>query len=157
MNWIPPEPLKKNVDNYFFASMWYDWSLVEFLETKKSQILAGLQKVAVHHSYKRDLQSILESEPPEEVTFAIMKQLTQKITESEEVKMFWKAITAEKKYMEQLTKIRVSASFESVSLCALHVFFRLHCINLETFPFRMFSRFVGKDLLKKLMMWFNEM
>ncbi|EXX66492.1 hypothetical protein RirG_123320 [Rhizophagus irregularis DAOM 197198w] len=42
-----------------------------------------------------------------------MKQLTQKITESEEVKMFWKTITAEKKYKEQLDIIRTSASFES--------------------------------------------
>jgi len=157
MIWVPPERLKISVDNYFFATIWNNWSLVEFLETKKSQILAGLQKITVHHSYKRDLHSILETEPPEDVSFAIMKQLTQRITESEEVKMFWKAITAEKKYREELTKIRTSASFESVSLCALHVFFRLHCINLETFPFRMFSRFVGKDLLKKLMMWLNEM
>ncbi|CAG8693662.1 9681_t:CDS:2, partial [Racocetra fulgida] len=42
-----------------------------------------------------------------------MKQLTQKITESEEVKLFWKTITAEKKYREQLTNIKASTSFES--------------------------------------------
>src|SRR3954469_8186763 len=98
MNWVPPELFKNRINNYFFASMWYDWSLVEFLETKRSQILAGLQKLALHHSYKKDLQSILESKPPEDVSFAIMKQLTHRITESEEIKMFWKAITAEKKF-----------------------------------------------------------
>ncbi|CAG8651162.1 14986_t:CDS:2, partial [Acaulospora morrowiae] len=117
MDWVPPEFLKNSVDNYFFVNMWCDWSLIGFIETKRSQILADLQKVAVHHSYKKDLQSILEAEPPDDVSFAIMKQLTQKITESEEVKLFWKTITAEKKYREQLTNIRASASFESVSLC----------------------------------------
>ncbi|CAG8725402.1 7424_t:CDS:2, partial [Acaulospora morrowiae] len=112
-NWVPPELLKNNVDNYFFATKWYDWSLVEFLETKRSQILAGLQKTAAHHSYKRDLQLILDVKPPEDVSFVIMKQLTQKITESEKVKMFWKAIAAEKKYREQLNNVKASASFES--------------------------------------------
>ncbi|RIA87654.1 hypothetical protein C1645_275356 [Glomus cerebriforme] len=113
MIWVPPEHLKLIVDNYFFRTMWNDWSLVEFLETKKSQILAGLQKIAVHHSYKKGLQLILEAKPPEDVSFAIMKQLTQKMTESEEVKMFWKVITSEKKYREQLANVRASASFES--------------------------------------------
>ncbi|CAI2194327.1 13987_t:CDS:2, partial [Funneliformis geosporum] len=82
----------------------YDWCLVEFLEFKKSEVLAGLPKVSVHHSYKRGLQLILESEPPEDISFAIMRQLTQKITDT---------ITTEKKYREQLTNIRASASFES--------------------------------------------
>lgn len=146
----PPEQLKNIIDNYFFANTWYDWCLVEFLEFKRSEVLAGLLKVSVHHSYKKGLQLILESKPPDDVSFAIMKQLTQKITESEEVKMFWKTITAEKKYKEQLDIIRTSASFESVSsLCALHVFFRSQCINLA---FRIFSKFAGKDFLKKLMM-----
>ncbi|CAG8603628.1 4402_t:CDS:2 [Acaulospora colombiana] len=113
MDWVPPELLKDIVDNYFFANMWHDWTLVGFLETKRSQILAGLQKTNVHHSYKKGLQLILDAEPPEDVSFVIMKQLTQKITESEEVKMFWKAITVEKKYREQLTNIKASASFES--------------------------------------------
>ncbi|PKK65747.1 hypothetical protein RhiirC2_785706 [Rhizophagus irregularis] len=113
MNWVPPEQLKNIIDNYFFANTWYDWCLVEFLEFKRSEVLAGLLKVSVHHSYKKGLQLILESKPPDDVSFAIMKQLTQKITESEEVKMFWKTITAEKKYKEQLDIIRTSASFES--------------------------------------------
>ncbi|CAG8576337.1 4066_t:CDS:2 [Ambispora gerdemannii] len=113
MDWVPPELLKDTVDKYFFKSMWYDWRLVEFLEFKQDEILAGLSKMSVHHSYKKDLQLILGSETPEDVSFAIMKQLTKKILESDEVKMFWKAITAKKKYMEQLTITRASASFES--------------------------------------------
>ncbi|CAG8713724.1 18819_t:CDS:2, partial [Gigaspora margarita] len=49
--------------------------------TKKSQIFASLQKTTVHYLYKRDLQVILKTEPPEDIFFAIMKQLIQKITE----------------------------------------------------------------------------
>ncbi|CAG8530323.1 406_t:CDS:2 [Cetraspora pellucida] len=42
-----------------------------------------------------------------------MKQLIQKITKNEEVKMFWKVITFEKKYREQLANVRASALFKS--------------------------------------------
>ncbi|CAG8689398.1 15988_t:CDS:2, partial [Funneliformis mosseae] len=46
--------------------------------------------IAVHHSYKKDLQLILEAKPPKN-----------------------KVITFEKKYREQLANVRVSTSFES--------------------------------------------
>jgi hypothetical protein len=118
MNWVLPEILKNRVDSFFFETMWYEWRLVKFLEFKKDEILAGLSKAAVHHLYKKNLQLILESDLPEDISIVITKQLTQKILESDKVKMFWRAISAEKKYMEQLTAIRASALFESVSLLA---------------------------------------
>ncbi|CAG8501132.1 10028_t:CDS:2, partial [Diversispora eburnea] len=45
-----------------------------------------------HQAYKRGLQLILESNPPEIIALTIMKQLTQKINESNEVKSFWKLV-----------------------------------------------------------------
>ncbi|CAJ0831198.1 18075_t:CDS:2 [Entrophospora sp. SA101] len=84
-----------------------------FLEYKKGEILAGISKTSAHHTYKKDLQLILESNPPENVSITIMKQLTQKIQESDEVKNFWKLVSAEKKYTEQLNTIRANAPFES--------------------------------------------
>nr|CAG8653348.1 5662_t:CDS:2 [Entrophospora candida] len=68
----------------------YDWRLIEFLEFKKGDILAGLSKTSAHNAYKRGLQLILESEPLENISIAIMKQLTQKIQESDEVNIYRK-------------------------------------------------------------------
>ena len=67
-------------------STWPNWFLVEFLEFKKDDILAGLSKTTVHHA---GLRMILESQPPEDISIALMKQLTQKIYESEEVREFF--------------------------------------------------------------------
>ncbi|CAG8474470.1 17195_t:CDS:2 [Funneliformis caledonium] len=62
MSWVLPNYLKDKVDSLFFISRWNDWRLIEFLEFKKSDILAGLSK----------------------------KQLSPNMLESEDVKTFWK-------------------------------------------------------------------
>ncbi|CAJ0882141.1 8866_t:CDS:2 [Entrophospora sp. SA101] len=63
-----------------------------FKNPGKRDILAGLSKTSAYNAYKRGLQLILESEPLENISIAIMKQLTQKIQESDEVNIYRKEI-----------------------------------------------------------------
>jgi hypothetical protein len=79
MNWAVPESLKGIVGEFFLKTPWHKWFLIEYLQFKKAEILAGLSKTAVHHEYKRAIQHILEATPPEDISLAIMKQLTTKI------------------------------------------------------------------------------
>ncbi|RHZ43930.1 hypothetical protein Glove_801g14 [Diversispora epigaea] len=111
-NWKPSDLLRNKIDNFFFETRWDCWFLVEFLEFRKNDILAGLSRVKAHQTYKRGLQLILESNPPEIIALTIMKQLTQKINESNEIKSFWKLVAIEKTHTEQLNKLRTGASFE---------------------------------------------
>ncbi|PKY56481.1 hypothetical protein RhiirA4_507299 [Rhizophagus irregularis] len=113
VNWAVPEFLIGVVGEFFFRTPWYKWFLIEYLQFKKAEILAGLSKTVAHHDYKKSIQQILETKPPEDISLAIMKQLTTKIQDGEEVKQFWKLITVEKKYTEQLKAFRDSAEFET--------------------------------------------
>ena len=79
VNWVIPEFLNEIVGEFFFKTPWYKWFLIEYLQFKKAEILAGLTKTVVHHNYKKSIQQILETKPPEDISLAIMKQLTTKI------------------------------------------------------------------------------
>lgn len=79
VNWAVPEFLIGVVGEFFFRTPWYKWFLIEYLQFKKAEILAGLSKTVAHHDYKKSIQQILETKPPEDISLSIMKQLTTKI------------------------------------------------------------------------------
>uniref|UniRef100_U9TAM9 Uncharacterized protein n=1 Tax=Rhizophagus irregularis (strain DAOM 181602 / DAOM 197198 / MUCL 43194) TaxID=747089 RepID=U9TAM9_RHIID len=49
-------------------------------------------------------------------SLAIIKQLMTKIQDSKEIKQFWKLITVEKKYTEQLKVFRDNDKFKTVNI-----------------------------------------
>lgn len=66
VNWVVPKSLLEGiVCDFFLKTPWYKRFLIEYLQFKKAKILAGLSKTAVHYEYKKAMQYILETKPPE--------------------------------------------------------------------------------------------